>query len=79
MILTVGDKVVYPCQGPCMVSAIVEKIVAGRPINFYHLAVLDVAGGELFVPVDKVQAAGIRLLLKEIRDSEAVRPVNEDK
>ena len=65
MILTVGNKVVYPCQGPCRIGSIVEKLVADKPVNFYHLVVLDVTGGELFVPLDKVQTTGIRLLLKK--------------
>jgi CarD family transcriptional regulator, regulator of rRNA transcription len=60
--LTVGSKVVYPCQGPCLVGAVVERSVAGKPRSFYHLIVLDESGGELFVPVDKVQAIGIRPL-----------------
>jgi CarD family transcriptional regulator, regulator of rRNA transcription len=60
--LTVGSKVVYPCQGPCLVVAVVERLVAGEPRSFYHLIVLDDSGGEWFVPVDKVQAIGIRLL-----------------
>ncbi len=64
MILTVGSKVVYPCQGPCLVGATVKRVVAGEPRNFYHLVVLDDSGGELFVPVDKVQAIGIRPLVK---------------
>ena len=62
MILTVGSKVVYPCQGLCLVGAVVERFVAGEPRSFYHLIVLDDSGGELFVPVDKVQAIGIRPL-----------------
>jgi CarD family transcriptional regulator len=62
VILTIGSKVVYPCQGPCLVGAVVERFVAGEPRSFYHLIVLDDRGGELFVPVDKVQAIGIRLL-----------------
>jgi CarD family transcriptional regulator len=62
VILTVGSKAVYPCQGPCMVGAVVERSVAGEPRSFYHLIVLDDSGGELFVPVDKVQAIGIRPL-----------------
>jgi RNA polymerase-interacting CarD/CdnL/TRCF family regulator len=65
MILTVGNKVVYPCQGPCRISSVVEKLVADTPKSFYHLAILDGSGGELFVPVDKVQDIGIRLLLKK--------------
>src|SRR4030095_3747906 len=62
VLLTVGSKVVYPCQGPCLVGAVVERLVAGEPRSFYHLIVLEDSGGELFVPVDKVQAIGIRLL-----------------
>ena len=55
MILTVGSTVFYPCQGPCLVGAVVERSVAGEPRSFYHLIVLDDSGGELFVPVDKVR------------------------
>lgn len=64
MILTVGNKVIYPCQGPCLIGPIVRKIVDGTPTRFYHLVVLDGGGGELFVPVDKAQALGIRGLLQ---------------
>jgi RNA polymerase-interacting CarD/CdnL/TRCF family regulator len=64
VILTVGSTVFYPCQGPCLVGAAVERSVAGEPRNFYHLIVLDDSGGELFVPEDKVQTIGIRPLVK---------------
>ena len=64
MIMTVGSTVVYPCQGPCLVGAAVERLVAGEPRSFYRLIVLDDRGGELFVPVDKVQTIGIRPLVK---------------
>jgi CarD family transcriptional regulator, regulator of rRNA transcription len=63
VILTVGDQVVYPCQGPCLIDTVVVKVVTGGSKSFYHLVVLDDTGGELFVPVDKVQAIGIRPLL----------------
>jgi len=63
--LAIGNKIVYPCQGPCLVDSIVERVIAGIPISFYHLILLNVTGGELFVPVDKVQATGIRRLLKK--------------
>jgi len=62
--LTVGSKVVYPCQGPCLVGAVVERLVAGEARSFYHLIVLDDSGGELFVPVDRVQTIGVRSLVK---------------
>ena len=64
MRLSVGKKVIYPCQGLCLIGPVVKKIVDGRPIRFYQLARLDESGGELFVPVDKAQAIGVRLLLK---------------
>lgn len=65
MNLTVGTKVVYPCQGPCIIGPVVEKVVDGKPARFYHLVVLDGRGGEVFVPFDKAQAIGIRHLLKK--------------
>jgi CarD family transcriptional regulator len=42
---------------------IVNKVVGGKPTSFYHLVVLDDGGGELFVPVDKVNDMGIRQML----------------
>jgi CarD family transcriptional regulator len=61
--LNVGNKVVYPYQGPCLIGAVVKKIVGGRPTSFYHLALLDDSGGKLFVPVDKIDSLGIRRLM----------------
>lgn len=65
MILNVGNKVVYPSQGPCLIGGIVKKIVGGTPMSFYQVAVLDDSGGELFVPVDKASVLGIRRLLEK--------------
>jgi CarD family transcriptional regulator len=65
MNLNVGNKVVYPSQGPCLIGAVVKKVVGGTPVSFYQLAVLDDKGGELFVPLDKVSALGIRQLLEK--------------
>jgi CarD family transcriptional regulator, regulator of rRNA transcription len=65
MTLNVGNKVVYPSQGPCVIGGVVKKIVGGTPMSFYQLAVLDDNGGELFVPIDKVSALGIRQLLEK--------------
>ncbi len=63
MILTSGNKVIYPSQGPCLIGPVIRRVIDGRPISFYQLALLDDSGGELFVPVDKVQTIGIRPLL----------------
>ncbi len=64
MKLTVGSKVIYPAQGPCLIGPVVNKEVAGKPVSFYQLSLLDERGGELFVPVEKAQTNGLRLLLK---------------
>jgi len=63
MILAIGNKVVYPSQGPCRIGHIVKRVVNGTPIKFYHLVILGGNGGELYVPVDKAQDIGVRLLL----------------
>ena len=63
MILNSGNKVIYPYQGPCLIGPVIKKVIDGSPISFYRLALLDDSGGELFVPVDKVQSIGIRPLL----------------
>src|SRR4029077_4918458 len=65
MTLNVGNKVVYPSQGPCLIGAVVKKVVGGRPTSFYQLALLDDSGGELFIPLDKVSALGIRQLVEK--------------
>jgi CarD family transcriptional regulator len=63
--LTVGNKVIYPSQGPCLIGAVVNKVIDGRATSFYPLAPLnDSGGGQVFVPVDKAQAIGIRQLLE---------------
>src|SRR5262245_62176123 len=58
-----GNKVVYPYQGPCLIGAVVNKVIGGRPTSFYRLALLDGSGGELFIPVDKISGLGIRQLM----------------
>ena len=66
MILTVGNKVIYPCQGPCLIGAVVKRTVDGGPMMFYQLIILNDGGGKMFVPVDNAQAVGIRPLLEKI-------------
>ena len=64
MNLTIGNKVNYPHQGPCVIDEVVDRVVDGRSMSFYHLAILDDSGGRLLVPTDKVHALGIRRLLE---------------
>ena len=63
MTLTVGDKVVYPGRGPCLVGGVVRKVVCGTSASFYRLALLDDSRAELFVPVDNLPDLRMRALL----------------
>ncbi len=63
--LTTGDKAVYPGQGPCRIGRVVKRVVDARVIMFYHLTVLDDNRGDLFVPVEKARAIGVRLMMKK--------------
>lgn len=63
--LTVGNKAIYPGQGPCLICSVVKKTVDSSVMMFYQMTVLDESGGELFVPVDKARAIGVRLLMKK--------------
>jgi CarD family transcriptional regulator len=64
MMLAIGNKVIYPSHGPCLVSSIVDKVVDEGVMTFYELSVIDDRRGRLLVPVDKAKTIGIRPLLK---------------
>jgi CarD family transcriptional regulator len=63
MTLTVGNKVVYPGRGPCLIGAVVQKVVCGTSASFYRLALLDGSKADLFVPVDNLHDLHMRALL----------------
>jgi RNA polymerase-interacting CarD/CdnL/TRCF family regulator len=63
MTLSIGEKIIYPSHGPCLIGAVVKKLVGGTSTTFYRLAPLDDSGGELFIPVDKIGGLGLRQLL----------------
>ncbi len=64
MQLAIGNKVVYRGRGPCLIGAIVQKVIGGSSTSFYRLALLDDSSGELFVPVDNRDDLQIRELLQ---------------
>ena len=65
MTLTVGNKVIYPSHGPCLISSIVKKVVNEKTMTFYQLLVLNDGHGTLLVPVDKIMSIGIRPLMNQ--------------
>jgi len=65
MLLAIGNKVIYPSHGPCLVSSIVNKVVGESSMTFYQLLVLNDGRGTLLVPVEKAESIGIRPLLNK--------------
>jgi len=57
--LVVGDRVVYPNQGLCKVTAIDTKEVAGQKLKFVTL-VREEDGAKVMVPEGKVISIGVR-------------------
>lgn len=63
MTFIIGDKVVYPSQGPCQIDAVITKTIAGDPSSFYRLSLLDDSRDAVLVPVEKLRALHVRHLL----------------
>jgi RNA polymerase-interacting CarD/CdnL/TRCF family regulator len=63
MTFMIGDKVVYPSQGPCLIGAVVKRTIAGERTRFYSLSFLDNSGEAVLIPIDKLRALPIRHLL----------------
>jgi CarD family transcriptional regulator len=78
MIMNVGEKVVYPSQGPCRIGAMVKKEFGGKPMKFYPLAVMDDSGDVLFVPVDKIASLGIRQLMEKSEIPKLLRRLSRE-
>jgi RNA polymerase-interacting CarD/CdnL/TRCF family regulator len=64
MRLSVGSKVSYPYQGPCLIGAVVTKVIDGERTDFHHFIPLGQGGAELFVPFGHAPE-GVRRLLDE--------------
>jgi CarD family transcriptional regulator len=63
MTFMIGDKVVYPSQGPCLIDAVITKTIAGDPSSFYRLSLLDDSQNSVLVPVEKIRTLHVRYLL----------------
>jgi CarD family transcriptional regulator len=58
----VGSTVFYPGCGPCCVAGIATRAAGREAALFYHLVMLG-DHGDVFVPVDKARALGLRALV----------------
>ena len=77
MMLSAGERVVYPNQGPCKIGVVVEKNIGGHPGVFYPLMVMDDSGDVVFVPVDRVDGLGIRQLIQRSQIPRLLRRLRE--
>ena len=59
--LSVGDRVVYPGQGVCKVTAITEKVLAGERLTVVALA-REEDSAQVLVPQSKIASVGVRKL-----------------
>jgi CarD family transcriptional regulator len=60
--ILVGEYVVYPTQGVGRVTALERRAVAGELLAFAAIELLD-TGLELLVPLNKLEAVGIRRVI----------------
>jgi CarD family transcriptional regulator len=59
-----GRTVFYPRCGLCLVAGVTMRPVGSGGTLFYHLTMLD-SHGDLYVPVDKARALGLRALMTQ--------------
>jgi RNA polymerase-interacting CarD/CdnL/TRCF family regulator len=57
--LAVGDRVVYPNQGVCIVESVESKEVAGQTLTFVMMR-REEDGAKVMVPTTKIQSIGLR-------------------
>ena len=73
MTFSIGQKVVYPGQGPYRVGAIVQKVVGGKLESYYRLVSLAESSEAVFVPLSKIDGLGIRTLVTKTEVSKILR------
>lgn len=64
MALSIGEKIIFPSHGPCLIDAVVHKFFGATSMKFYQLTRLEENGGQLFIPVNRIRQVGIRRLLQ---------------
>lgn len=64
MELQVGQKVVYPGQGVCVVDAVKKRDIGGNLIKVYRLRVLS-DDSMIIVPTDNAESIGVRPLISQ--------------
>lgn len=55
----IGDKIVYPIHGAGVIESIEEREVLGKK-NKYYIMRIPLNGMQLMIPIDNIEALGIR-------------------
>jgi len=63
MTFSIGQKVVYPGQGPYRIGAVVKKVIGGQIGSYYRLISLAESADAVLVPLSKIDGLGIRRLM----------------
>ncbi len=75
--LVVGDRVIYPNQGLCVVTEIKNEQIAGTELTFVSL-VFEETGAKVKVPKDKLAKNGVRLVSNETDVKDVISYLKSD-
>ena len=70
---SIGQKVVYPGQGPYCIGAVVKKVIGGQVESYYRLVSLAETSDAVLVPLSKIDGLGIRRLMTKAEVSRILR------
>ena len=77
MQLTVGQKVAYPSQGPCLVESLEEKVCGENRVRGFILRVMG-DNSTIFVPEHRADHLGLRPLISNSQCKKLIGGLAED-
>jgi len=73
----IGDKVVYPMHGAGIIESIEEKEILGQKRKYYILS-LPLRNMKVMIPLDNVDAMGLREIISEEEVEQVIAVLNDD-
>ncbi|RKD26412.1 CarD family transcriptional regulator [Caminicella sporogenes] len=74
----IGDKVVYPMHGAGIIESIEEKEILGDKRKYYILR-LPLRNMKVMIPLDNVEAMGLREIISKKEVEQVLAVLNDDK
>ncbi|MFU0799451.1 MAG: CarD family transcriptional regulator [Xylanivirga thermophila] len=74
---SIGDKVVYPMHGACIIEGIEDKEILGE-IQKYYVLRFPLGGMRVLIPVKNVEDIGIRDVITEDEVDRVIRVLKGD-